>query len=210
MSTSPRVKIKDTIKPNTAAGWLKQGKGVVTASKAAGAPVASIQELAQLDTDTQALDAAQAKTKNKGTAETTARDAAWKTQQNSYRAFVAEVQKLCDAASDAEHAKAVAASAGLQYKLKAPRVMPDLRGKALGNGAVRLYGRRPTPRHVAAFYEWQQLGADGKTWTTFATTNKARALNEGLTPMTSASFRYRKTVQDVPGEWSQTVAVVVG
>ena len=74
---------------------------------------------------------------------------------------------------------------------------------------MRLYGRRPTPKPVAAFYEWQQLGADGKTWATFATTNKAKALIEGLTPMTSASFRYRKTVKDVPGEWSQTVAVAV-
>jgi hypothetical protein len=209
MSTSPRVKIKDTVSPNTPAGWLKQGKGVVTASKGAGAPVASIQELAQLDTDTQALDAAQAKAKNRGRAEVTARDAAWKTQQTSYRAFVGEVQKLCDAAPDAEHAKAIAAAAGLQYKLRAPSVTPDLRGKALGNGQVRLYGRRPTPKPSAVFYEWQQLGADGKTWTTFATTNKARALIEGLTPMTSASFRYRKTVKDVPGEWSQTVAVAV-
>ncbi len=198
----------DAVSVRTPAGWLRQGKGVVAASKAAGAPVASIQELAKLDTDTQTLDGAQAKARNRGRAEITARDAAWKVQQTSYRAFAAEVQKLCDAAADAEHAKAIAASAGLPYKLKAPRVLPDLRGNALGNGAVRLYGRRPSPKRVA-FYEWQQLGADGKTWTTFATTTKARALIEGLTPMTSASFRYRKTVQDVPGEWSQTVAVVV-
>jgi len=209
MSTSPRVKIKDTVKPDTAAGWLKQGKGVVAASTAVGSPVASVTELGQLVTDTAALDAAQGKAKNKGRAETTARDAAWRTQQTSYRAFVSAVQKLCDAAIDAEHAKAIAASAGLPYKLKPPRVLPDLRGKGVGNGAVRLYGRRPTPKHLAAFYDWQQLGADGKTWATVATTNKARALIEGLTALTSASFRYRKTVNDVPGEWSQTVAVVV-
>ena len=209
MSTSPRVKIKDTITPDTAAGWLRQSKGVVAASKAPGSPVASIQELAQLDTDTEGLDAAQAKAKNRGRAEVKARDAAWRVQQNSYRAFVAEVQKLCDAATDAEHAKSIAAGAGLPYKLKPPRVMPDLRGKALGYGQVRLYGTRPRPKVSAVFYEWQQLGADGKTWTTFATTTKARALIEGLTPMTIASFRYRKTVKDVAGEWSQTVAVAV-
>ncbi len=36
-----------------------------------------------------------------------------------------------------------------------------------------------------------------------------KALIKGLTPVTSASFRYRKTVKDVPGEWSQTIAAVV-
>ncbi len=209
MSTSPRVKIKDTVKPNTPAGWLKQGKGAVTASTAAGGAVAAIPDLATLNTNTQALDTAQSKAKNKGRAEITARDAAWTVQQASYRAFVGEVQKLCDAAPDAEHAIAIAASAGLPYKLKASNVLPDLRGKALGNSAVQLYGRRPTPKHAVAFYEWQQLGADGKTWATFATTNRAKVLVQGLTPMTSASFRYRKTVKDVPQEWSQTVAVVV-
>ena len=209
MSTSPRVKVKDTVKPDTAAGWLKAGKGAVAASKAPGSPVASVPELATLDTSTQALDAAQAKARNKGRAETTARDAAWRTQQTSYRAYVAAVQNLCDAAADAEAAKAIAAAAGLPYKLKAPRITPDFRGKGIGNGAVRLFGRRPTPKHAAVFYEWQQLGSDGKTWTTFATTNKAKALLEGLTPLTSASFRDRKTVNDVPGEWSQTVAIVV-
>jgi len=210
MSAEHRVIVKVDPKPDTAAGWLTKSKAVCTAATASPATFASIAALlTQLGTDSGLLDTAQSKAANKGSVETKARNAQWRVLQKSLRAFVAGVQGLCDGAPDVAHAQAIAAAAGLDPKLPSVHTTPTFRGKALGNGAVRLYGRRPVPRRTGAFYEWSMSSDGGKTWVAVATTNSAQTLVEGLTSATTVSFRYRSTLKDVTSEWSQTIGVLV-
>jgi hypothetical protein len=210
MSAEHRVIIKVDPKPNTPAGWLAKGKAVnsaATANAATFSPIAAL--LTQLGTDGGLLDGAEAKAANKGRAEIKARNAQWRVLQKSLRAFVAGVQGLCDAAPDADHAKAIAAQAGLDAKVVPVRITPELRGKALGNGAVRLFARRPVPKRNGAFYEWVMSTDGGKTWTPMATTNTVKTQALGLTPGATVSFRYRTTLKNATSEWSQTIAVLV-
>ena len=83
-------------------------------------------------------------------------------------------------------------------------------GKALGNGAVQLHGRRPVARRAGAFFEWGMSVDGGKTWTAAAATNSAKTQVSGLTAATTVSFRYRTTFKNVVSEWSQAIAVLVG
>ncbi len=122
---------------------------------------------------------------------------------------MAGVQGLCDGAVDVAAGQAIAAAASLETKLGAARILPALRGKALGNGAVRLYGRRPVARRGGAFFEWAASLDGGRTWVTFATTNTAKAQDSGLAVGTMVAFRYRTTFKNVTSEWGQAVAVLV-
>lgn len=209
MSAEHRVTIKLDIRPDTPAGWLAKGKAVDAAASANAATFSSISALlAQLGDDSQLLNQVQARAANRGKIGITARNSQWRVLQRSLRAFAAGVQGLCDVAPDADHAKAIAAAAGLDAKLSPVLIKPDFAAKPLGSGAVRLYGRRPVPRRQA-FYEWQMSTDGGASWTPIATTNNARTLVQGLTRAATISFRYRKTVMNVPSEWSQAIAVLV-
>ena len=163
--------------------------------------------LTTLTNDTGSLDSLQAKTPKGSPDDTAARNAQWGTLRKSYRAFVRGVQGLCDAAPDVAHAQAIATAAGLDYKLAPVRIMPPLRGKAKGNGVVKLFARRPVARRSGAFYEWQ-MSSDGKTWVAIATTNNAFTVVQGLTPATTVSFRCRTTFKNVTSAWSQADVIV--
>jgi hypothetical protein len=210
VSAEHRVIVKVDPKPKTPAGWLAKGKAVNSAATAAGAtfsPIAAL--LTQFGDDVILLDKAQTAAANRGKTETAARNAQWRATQKSFRAFVAGVQGLCDAAPDAAHAEAIAAAALLDTKLSSAHTLPALRGKALGNGAVRLYGRRPLAKRAGAFYEWAMSSDGGKTWTPLATTNTARTQAQGLTVGATISFRYRTTLKNVTSDWSQAIGVLV-
>ncbi len=210
MSTEHRVLLKIEPKPNTPKGWLDKGKDVTSIANGNAATFASIAPLlAQATSDTAALDTAQSKAANKGRVETTLRDAAWSTQQKSLRAFVGGVQGLCDAAPDVDHARAIAAAAGLQTKLVAVRVEADPKVTLLGNGSVRIYGRRPVPRRGGAYFEWAMSSDGGKTWVSIPGTTSAKALVQGLTPASTMTFRYRTTYQNVVSDWKQTQGIIV-
>jgi hypothetical protein len=210
MSAENRVIIKVEPKPDTAAGWLTKSKAVVSTATVNAATFTSIAALlTQLGTDSELLDQLQSKVPNGGKTATKLRNAQWRVLQKSFRAFVAGAQGLCDAAPDAAHAQAIAAAAGLDTKLPTARTTADFRGKALGNGAVRLYGRRPVARRAGAYYEWCMSLDGGKTWTPLVTTNTTKTLVPGLTVATTVSFRYRSTLKNVTSEWSQTIAVLV-
>jgi len=210
MSAEHRVIVKVDPQPNTAAGWLAKSKSVNSAATANAATFTSIAALlTQLGADVKLLDDAQAKAANRGKNETKVRNAQWRALQKSLRAFAAGVQGLCDAAADVAHAQAIAAAAALDTKLPSVRPTSDLRGTALGNGQVSLFGRRPVPRRAGAFYEWWMSTDGGKTWTVVATTNSTKTLVQGLTPATTVSFRYRTTVKNVTSEWSQAIGVLV-
>jgi hypothetical protein len=210
MSAEHRVIVKVDPKPDTPAGWLAKGKAVNTAATSNSSTFASIAALlTQLGNDVSLLDKAQSAAANRGKTETSVRNAQWRATQKSFRAFVAGVQGLCDAAADVAHAQAIAAAAALDAKLPPVRVAPALRGTAIGNGAVRLYGRRPVPRRSGAFYEWSMSSDGGKTWTPVSTTNTAKTQVLGLTVAATVSFRYRTTVKNVTSDWSQPIAVLV-
>jgi hypothetical protein len=208
MSAEHRVVLKVDPKPRTALGWLIHSKVVVAEATVNAAMFSSIAALlTQLGTDTQALDVAQTKAAKNGKAATTARDAQWRVLQKSYRAFAAGVQGLMDAAPDTAHALAIAAAAALMIRLPPVRIVDGFRGKILGNGEIRLYGRRPGGRN-GAFFEWQ-MSNDGKTWAAVATTNNAKTTVTGLTPGSAVAFRYRTTLKNVTSEWSQVISVIV-
>ncbi len=209
MSAEHRVIVKVDPKPKTALGWLMKSKVVVAQALANATTFSSISGLlTQLGTDCQALDVAQTKVANNGKGATTARDAQWRVLQKSLRAFVAGVQGLCDAAPDTARALGIAGEAALEAKLAPVHVVDGFRSKLLGNGAVRLYGRRHVQRRSGAFFEWQ-MSLDGKIWTSLPTTNGARTTVSGLTPGSSVSFRYRTTLKEVTSDWSQTIGVIV-
>jgi hypothetical protein len=210
MDAEHRVIIKVDPRPNTPAGWLAKSGAVSSAANANAAMFTAIAALlTQLGTDSGLLGDAQSKAANGGKQEITARNAAWRVLQKSLRAFANGVQGLCDAAPDAAHAQAIAAAAALDTRTAPGRATSDPRGKALGNGAVRLYGRRPVPRRESSFFEWAMSLDGGKTWTALPTTNTTRTLVQGLTPASSVSFRYRTTSRNVTSDWSQTLAMVV-
>jgi len=210
MNAENRVIVTVNPKTKTALGWLLKSKTVCSvANETENAPTfSSISSLlTQLVTDTQTLDGLQAKTPKGAPDNTAARNAQWRVLQKSFRAFARGVQGLCDAAADANHAKAIVAQAGLDYRIVPVRVTPPLRGKALGNGAVKLFARRPVPRRSGAFFEWQ-MSSDGKSWSPIATTNTATTTVQGLTPATTVYFRCRSTYKNVTSSWSEANVIV--
>jgi hypothetical protein len=210
MGAENRVIIKVDPSPDTPAGWLAKSKAVDAAASASATTFASLAGLlTQLGTDSGLLDGAQSKVAGGGKLAVKARNVQWRQLQRSLRAFAAGVQGLCDAAPDAAHAQAIAAAAALGTRLAPVRVATDPRGKILGNGAVRLYGRRPAPNRKGAFFEWAMSLDGGKTWTALPLTNTTKTLVQGLTPATAVSFRYRSTFKNVTSDWSQTLVVIV-
>ncbi len=205
MAAEHRVILKLDVRPDTPAGWLAKGKAVEGAASDAGVTFASISGLlARLGVESQRLDEAQVRAGNRGRLEVAERNAQWGVLKKSLRAFVGGVQRICDAAPDAAHAEAVAAAAALSVKGSTAHFKPEFAGKALGNGAVRLVGRRPAPRRHA-YYEWEMSRDGGATWGVVARTNGARTRVVGLGAAEVVSFRYRKTVMNVVSEWSRTV-----
>jgi hypothetical protein len=210
MEPENRVILVHAINPDTPAGWLAKGKSIgasTTANASMFTAIASI--LAQLATDTQALDGVQAQTPNRGKDAVQARNAKASVLRKSLRAAVVAVQGLCDTAPDAAHARAIAAAAGIDTRAPAVVNKPDFAGKAIGNGTVQLFRKVPGKKGTRVFYEWQMLGADGKTWISLPSTNDANLVVPNLTRGTEVSFRSRTTVKNVPTAWSDAIAIVV-
>jgi hypothetical protein len=198
------------IPKNTAAGWLEQAKAVDVAANAHASSFSAISaELSQLHADTTAADAAQAKAKNKGIDDVEVRNAAIKSLKGSYRDFVAAVQRLCNKAPDAEHARALAAQAGLRTKTTKRANKADLEGTALKSGRVHLAIKVPVKRGARVFYEWMMSTDGGKTWVALPNTNDPFTTVASLTPGTYAWFKYRYTTKNTPSAWSTHVEVLV-
>jgi hypothetical protein len=210
MEPENRVILVYEVKPNTPAGWLAKSKSIgasTTANASMFTAIAAI--LGQLANDTQALDGAQAQTANKGKDAVQARNAKASVLRKSLRAAVVAVQGLCDNAADAAHAKAIAAAAGIDTRDPSVVNKPDFHADAIGNGAVQLFRKVPGKRGARVFYEWQMLGADGKTWISLPSTNDANLIVPNLTRGTEVSFRSRTTTKNVPTAWSDAIAIVV-
>jgi hypothetical protein len=205
------IVLKIEPKPDTALGWLTKGMEVVAAATANESTFFSsiAQLIAQLSADVSTLGKAQAAAGNKGKLEIKQRNAALRDAKKSLRAFTRGVQGLCDAATDLEHAKAIAAAASLEPKAVPVPQRPDFYGKALGAGATHLYARLPVKKARGVYWEWAMSTDGGKTWLSLPGTNTANTRVLGLTPLTIVQFRHRTTYKNVVSDWSQVIAVTV-
>jgi hypothetical protein len=122
------------------------------------------------------------------------------------------VQSLCDA--NPEQAETYVTAAGMALAKAPAHAKPILAAEPgpvpgsakLVANATLLVGRGVRKR---ATFNWQLSADGGKTWTNVASTPLASTTVEGLTPMTSYSFRVSATVSKTPGEWSQAVTLLV-
>jgi hypothetical protein len=122
------------------------------------------------------------------------------------------VQSLCDA--NPEQAETLITAAGMATAKTPVHNKPALaatQGPVPGSAklvanATLLVGRNVRKRVT---YNWQLSADGGKTWTLLPSTPLASTIAEGLTPLTTYSFRVSPTVSKTPGEWSQAVTLLV-
>jgi len=203
-----QVVLKPT--PDTPVGWLAKAKSVcssATSNASTFTAIASV--LAQLVTDTAALDTAQAAAANKGKEETSTRNAKFVILKRSLRAMRSAVQGLCDAAPDTAHACDIAAAAALGTRATPTRTKPPVGGKALGNGLVKLFAKVPGKKGARVYYEWRMSTDGGTTWTSLPGTNVSTTAVQGLTPGQKVLFESRTTLKNVVSAWSQSISVLV-
>ena len=205
-----RVRLKTSVKPNTARGWLAKGKAIGSATTANAAMFTSIVSFIQpVADDTEALDELQAAAANKGRDEVAARDAGLTVLKRSIRAFIGALQALCDKAPDVASAEALAAAASIDVKKEAIPHKPDFQVKVLGNGAVHMVAKVPVKKGSRIFFEWQMSSDGGQTWVTVAITNDADVLVQNLTPDVRVKFRFRWTFKNTVSTWSRTIEKLV-
>jgi hypothetical protein len=119
----------------------------------------------------------------------------------------AYVEAIANANRD--NATAIIESAGMYVKgRKGPpgRVFTAKNGRV--SGEVELVAPSAGDRSA---YEFQYSLDGGKTWLPLPEpfTTKATATVTGLTPGSTAHFRYRATVKGATGNWSDRVAIIV-
>jgi hypothetical protein len=171
--------------------------------------------LATLTQDVTAVNKVHGAVKSGGTVATGARNVALKAMKVSYRAFVAGVQGLCDAAPDLEHAMALASAAGLDVKKRSVQTQDLFHGKALGNGSVKVYARLSTEvrallkKSTRVYWEWQMSTDGGLTWASLPGTNYGNTLVNNLTPGAKVNFRHRTTVKNTVSDWSKSLPIRV-
>jgi hypothetical protein len=122
------------------------------------------------------------------------------------------VQTLCDASP--EQAEALITAAGMSVAKSPVHSAAVLEAKlGLQSGSVLLRASatllvgRGVKKHAA--YNWQYSVDGGKTWTNAPATPLASTTIEGLTPLTTYSFRVSATVSKTVGAWSQAVTILV-
>ena len=184
-TTTNTVEAVLNVKPNTVASWLAKGKAVgssTTSNASMFSSIASI--LAQLVSDTTALDTAQFAAANRGKDEIQARNARWaNAQRKDLRAARASVQGLCDAAPDAEHAADDRRRRGARRQGEAgPHQGARSPASALGNGVVKLTVKVLGKKGARVYYEWRMSTDGGVTWTSLPGTNVSSTAVHCLTP----------------------------
>jgi len=119
--------------------------------------------------------------------------------------LAATVQAAADDQPD--QATSIIESAGLAVRsvhTPTTRSFRALRGPV--SGAVTLLAAAAADR---ASYEWQLSIDGGHTWVLLPVTLRAKTTVTGLTPGSTATFRYRPVTKAGEGEWSQEVSIVV-
>lgn len=136
-------------------------------------------------------------TRARGTAE--ARDARRADLVSLLQQLQSHVQGIAD--RNPEQALSIIQGAGMFVKRQratVPRVFAALPWR--NQGSVKIVaprvGNRPS-------YEWQISFDGARTWTALPVTNTSTMYHHGLTLLTKVWFRYRVTVKNVTGDWSE-------
>jgi hypothetical protein len=168
--------------------------------------------LATVQGQIQGLDTAQQATSTRAKGTVAVRNAKRDVLVTSLESWRMYVQTQCDA--NPEQAEAIIAAAGMAVGKVSVHAKPVL-GAKLGaaSGSVTLEANasllvgRGVKKHAA--YNWQYSADGGKTWTAAPATPLASTTIEGLTPLTTYSFRVAATVSKTVGAWSQSVTILV-
>jgi hypothetical protein len=183
---------------------LAFAKSVVTAITDNAALPSPTPPIAQLQSDVDALDTAEAAvlSRTKGAVET--RDVKLATVRSDLEHLLAYVQQVANA--NASTAQAIIEGAGMSVRVAAVRNKADLEAQAGPvSGSVKLVAKAVAHR---AAYEWQ-YSTDQKTWTGVPGTIQAKTDITGLTPATAYFFRFRGVTRTGEGNWSQVVSLLV-
>ena len=117
------------------------------------------------------------------------------------------VQKVVDAAPDAEHALSLVHGAGMNAKKQGG---PGKRTFGVVQGPVSGAVVITTPVAARrASYEWEYSADGGKTWVAAPVTLKTRATVVGLVPGTSYAFRSRSVTKAGTSDWTPVVTLLV-
>jgi hypothetical protein len=129
------------------------------------------------------------------------------------KALVALLQRLASyvqaiAIANPAHAAEIVESAGMYLKKAGGPRGRIFHAKQIRAGAIRVFA--PYAGDGAA-YEFQYSLDGGRTWlgTPQQIMNRADVTIEGLPPRAMVHLRYRATVKNVTGDWSQTIAIMV-
>lgn len=137
--------------------------------------------------------------------------AARNTKRQDVKLMLEKLGTYVQAVANANFANAyeIVESAGMFVKSSRGRRPVSFHAALTGHsGEVRVVAPSAGDR---AAYEFQFSLDGGKTWQPFPqqVTNHASALLSGLTPGSTAHFRYRVTIKGVTGDWLGPVSIKV-
>jgi hypothetical protein len=115
------------------------------------------------------------------------------------------VQSVADL--DGTNAASIITSAGFAFRktpTRPPRVFHAKPGPVSGTADIVA----PSAARRAS-YEWQYSTDGGKTWVTLPPTLQAKTSIAGLTPGSSAEFKYRAVTKTGAADWSPAVSFTV-
>jgi len=117
----------------------------------------------------------------------------------------AYVQSIADATP--ENGTSIIESAGLAVRKTPTHAARTFTAKAGAvSGTVKLYAASVGHRSA---YQWEYSVDGGKTWVQAPVSLQAKTTISGLTPGQTVQFRYQPVSKTGPGDWSQTVSLIV-
>jgi hypothetical protein len=213
MSPTHRVRAVLTLPKSKVATLLAIAKAVYNAFQSnPGLLPQPTPPLATVQGQIQALDTAQQATATRAKGTVATRNAKRDVLVTSLESWRMYVQTLCDA--NPEQADALIAAAAMAVGRLPVHAKPVLGAKlTTASGTVTLEANatllvgRGVKKHAA--YNWQYSADCGKAWTNAPSTPLASTTIEGLTPLTTYSFRVAATVSRTVGAWSQAITILV-
>jgi CheY-like chemotaxis protein len=159
---------------------------------------------AKIESDIEALQAAEAHTLTRSAEAVSARNACFALVWCELQRLRSYVQMVADASPGS--AAAIVESAGMCVKKSSGHGRAAFKAaKGPRGGSVSLFGQREKTR---ASYEWQ-FSLDGTTWQTGAWTVKASAVIDGLESGKRYFFRFRSVTKAGMGDFGQVITFVV-
>jgi hypothetical protein len=159
--------------------------------------------LTQVQTDIDALDAAEVATKTKTVGTIQIRDEKRKALALDLHQLLAYVQQVANLSP--EHAEAIIVSAGFRVRKSGTRPKSDLVVKPHVSGSVHLTAK--AAKHTV-LHEYQ-TSTDGKTWSAAIQTTKSSTIVSNLQSGVLTYFRHRSITRAGAGDWSAPVSIAV-